>query len=190
MLVVASVPTRVERYLAHLDVLSRGVEPSFWPVEASVPGHHRITAIGYQDLPEKGLLLGLTYGLSLSDQEAWRAGRPELAICVRSHDPAWILAIAHLAEALSQDCPFCYGNTINFGEPISQESAMDGFVVFAPIALDPADARVDVGDDLPIHIAGMYPTYASERRFIAEQGLEAFWQKNWDPYDVARLPVA
>jgi len=183
-------PTRVERYLAHLDALSGGVEPNFWPVESTVPGEHRITAIGYHDLPEKGLLLGITYGLSLSRQQVWRFGRPELSICVRSQDPAWALAIACVAERLRHDCPFSYGNTINFGEPISSESAMDGFVVFASIALDPVDARVDVGDDLPINIAGMYPTYASERRLIAEEGLDAFWMKDWDPYDVARPPVA
>ncbi len=76
-------PTRVERYLAHLDALSGGVEPDFWPVTSTFPGHHGITAIGYHDLPEKGLILGLTYGLSLSNQEAWRTGRPELSICVR-----------------------------------------------------------------------------------------------------------
>jgi hypothetical protein len=29
-------------------------------------------------MPEPGLLLGLTYGLSLSRQESWRLGRPEL----------------------------------------------------------------------------------------------------------------
>lgn len=67
---------------------------------------------------------------------------------------------------------------------------MDGFVVFAPIALDLADAHVDVGDELPIHIVGMYPTYASERQLIAKHGLEAFWQKQWDPYDVTRPPVS
>ena len=47
--------------------------------------------------------------------------------------------------------------------------------MFAPVAFGPEDARVDVGDDVPIQIAGMYPTYAVEREFIAERGLEAFW---------------
>lgn len=183
-------PTRVERYLAHLDSLSGGVEPESWPVESTSPGHNGITAIGYRDLPDQGFFLGMTYGLSLSHQEAWRAGRPELSICVKSQDPVWVLAIAYLAERLRHDCPFSYGNTINFGEAISSDSPMDGFVVFAPIALDPVDAHVDVGDGLPIHIVGMYPTYASERQLIAEHGLEAFWQKEWDPYDVTRPPVS
>ena len=59
-------PSRVERYLRHLDVLSGGVEPQFWPVEATWPGHHGVTAIGYLDMPEDGFVLGLTYGLSLA----------------------------------------------------------------------------------------------------------------------------
>lgn len=109
---------------------------------------------------------------------------------MRSEDAAWVLAIAHLAERLRHDCPFTYGDTINFGEPIASESPMDGFVVFAPMALDAADAHVEVGDDLPIHVVGMYPTYGSERRFILQHGLEAFWKLDWDPYDVTRSPAA
>ena len=183
------VRTRVERFLAHLDGMSGGVEPRFWPVESTSPGHQGVTAIGYQDMPENGLLLGVTYGLSLTRQESWRFGRPELSISVQSNDPAWVLAIAYLAEQLRHDCPFGYGDTINFGEPIAAGSALDGFVVFSPMAFAPDDARIDVGDDLPILIVGMYPTYAAERDFIAENGLEAFWKLDWDPYDVARRPA-
>ncbi|MEV0797837.1 suppressor of fused domain protein [Kribbella sp. NPDC050281] len=181
--------TRVERFLAHLDGLSGGVEPQFWPVESTWPGHHGLTAIGYRDMPDPGLLLGFTYGLSLARQDDWRLGRPELSISVRSDDPAWVLSIAYLAEQLRHDCPFSYGDTINFGEPIAQGSGLDGFVVFGPLAFDPDDARVDVGDDLPVVVAGMYPTYAVERQFIAERGLEAFWALDWDPYDVTRAPA-
>jgi hypothetical protein len=183
------VSTRVERFLSHLDGLSGGVEPKFWPIESTSSGHHGVTAIGYHDVPEEGLLLGVTYGLSLTRQDAWRLGRPELTISVRSDDPAWVLAIAHLAEQLRHDCHFGYGDTINFGEPIAAGSALDGFVVFAPLAFDPGDARVDVGDDLPITVVGMYPTYAVERELIAEKGLEAFWTLDWDPYDVTRPPA-
>jgi hypothetical protein len=120
-----------------------------------------------------GLFLGLTYGLSIARHEEWRLGRLELSMCVKSDDSAWLLAIAYLAEQMRHDCPFCYGNTINFGEPIASGSSLDGFVVFAPSVIDRDDASVDVGDDLPISIVGMYPTYASERTFIAEHGLEA-----------------
>lgn len=79
-------------------------------------------------------------------------GRPELSVSVRSDDPAWVLAIAYLAEQLRHECPFSYGDTINFGEP-------------------------------------MYPTHAIEREYIAPNGLEAFWELERDPYDVARPPA-
>lgn len=135
------------------------------------------------------MLLGLTYGLSLAEHDLWRHGKPELCICVQSADLRWVLAIAHLAETLRGDCPFTYGDTINFGEPVSPDSAMDGFVVFAPAVLDREDARVEVGDDHPINVVGLYSTYLSERQFIRERGLEAFWKQDWDIYDVGRPPV-
>lgn len=182
-------PTRFERYLDHLDRLSGGREPEFWRVESSTPEGEGVAAIGYRNLPEEGLFLGLTYGLSLARQEVWTLGRPELSICVRSDDPVWALAIAFLAEQLREACPFSYGNTISFGEQIAEGSALDGFLVFAPITVDPDDADIDVGDDLPIRIAGMYPTYQSERDYIAAEGVEAFWKLEWDPYDVGRPPA-
>lgn len=182
-------PTRVEKYLIHLDGLSGGSEPEFRQVESTWPGHAGVTAIRYRDMPEPGLFLGLTYGLSLAHQNEWRHGRPELSICVRSDDPVWAYAIAYLAEQLRHDCPFGYGDTINFGEPIASGSDLDGFVVFAPIVLDQNDSRVDVGDELPVHIVGMYPTFASERDYIRDNGVRAFWKLNWDAYDVSRAPV-
>lgn len=186
---MATSPTRVEKYFLHLDALSGGMQPEFRQIESTWPGHAGITAIGYRNKPEPGLFLGLTYGLSLARQDEWRHGRPELSICVKSDDPVWAHAIAYLAEQLRPDCPFGYGDTINFGEPIASGSALDGFVVFAPIVLNPHEAHVAIGDDLPIHIVGMYPTFASERAYIKENGLEAFWQLDWDAYDVSRAPV-
>jgi hypothetical protein len=115
-------------------------------------------------------------------------GRPELSISVRSDDAAWVLAIAHLAEQLRLDCPYSYGDTINPGEPVAAGSSLDGSPC-SVLSHSADDARVDVGDDLPIMVVGLYPTYAVEREFIAEHGLEAFWELEWDPYDVARAPA-
>src|SRR5262245_42206572 len=105
--------TRVERYLAHLDRMSGGREPAFFPVGSpgTVPN---VTSIVYRDLPETGLLTSLTYGLSLADHPEWKRGRPELCISIRSDDETWGLAIAHLASALAGECPFRYGDTIDF----------------------------------------------------------------------------
>jgi hypothetical protein len=181
--------TRIERFLAHLDVLTEGVEPEFWPVESTKPGMKGLTAITHPDVPEPGFLTAITYGLSLADHELWRHGKPELCISVRSTDRRWAQAAAFIAEQLRGECPFQYGDTVNFGEPISTESAMDAFFVFSPAVLGREDTRVEVGDDHPVNIVGLYPIHRSEREFIKLHGLDAFWNLDWDPYDVARQPA-
>ena len=176
--------------MAHLDELSGGVEPAILPIESSRPDLQRVFVLSYVDLPEPGMLTAFTYGLSLADHPDWRFGKPELCISVRSADDAWALAMGDLADGLRGDCPFSYGNTIAFG-PISDESKMTDFVVFAPISLDEdAYLGIDVGEARPITIQGLYPIHESERRSIDEHGLEAFWQLDWDPYDVRRSPAA
>jgi hypothetical protein len=181
-------PSRVERFLAHLDQVSGGVEPQFFPVESTHAGLKGLTAIVYRDTPEPGLLTGLTYGLSLSDHPEWRLGKPELIVSVRSAEVIWAQAVAFIAEQLRGACPFTYGTTLNFGERISTDSEMTAFVIFAPAVLERAGfLGIDVGD-CKINLAGCYPIYESERTFIGKHGLEIFWKREWDPYDVRRAP--
>lgn len=182
--------TRVERYLAHLDQLTGGIEPTFTSVESTHDGLPRLTVLTYEDIPERGMLTALTYGLSLADHADWRLGKPELCLSVASQDKSWALAMGFLAESLRGEAPFCYGNTFGFGEQIAPESAMDAFVVFAPAVLERDDfTGIEVGDRLPINIAGLYPIHAAERLYIGEHGLEAFWAVDWDVYDVGRPPA-
>lgn len=182
--------SRVERYLAHLDRVSGGLEPRFTPVASTRPGLRGVTVIAYEGVPEPGMLTAITYGVSLAEHPEWRLGKPELALSVRSPDPAWGYVLGHVAETLRGECPFAYGDTINFGEPVDPGSGLDAFVVFAPAVLARDDyVGIDVGDELPVSIQGVYPIHQSERSFIHEHGLEAFWSRDWDPYDVARRPA-
>ena len=182
--------TRVERYLAHLDRVSGGLEPRFTRVASTKPGLHGVTVISYEGVPEAGMLTAITYGLSLAEHPEWTHGKPELAISVRSPDLEWGHAVGHLAEVLRGSCPFAYGDTMNFGERVEAGSALDAFVVFAPAVLGRDDyLGIDVGDALPVAIQGMYPIHQSERAYIHEHGLEAFWHRDWDPYDVRRPPA-
>jgi hypothetical protein len=184
--------SRVEKYLAHLDELSGGVEPRFHHITTSREKQTAVTVMIYKNLPAD-LTTGLTYGLSLATHPEWKLGSPELCISVRSTDPSWVMAVGCMAEQLRGDCPFCYGDTINFGEPIAERSEMTAFVVFAPSVLDKEGRRVDVsapgheGHDI-INIAGMYPIHEVERQYIQANGLEAFWNTDWDMYDVRRKP--
>lgn len=185
--------SRFERYLDYLDQLNDRVEPRFLPVDSTHDGLKGVTVISYENLPE-GLSTAFTYGLSLAEHPNWIYGRPELCISVQSDDDRWGLAVGLLAERLRGSCPFSYGNTIGFGQPVTPESTMTAFMAFAPSILEPDDSQVDVsapghdGNDI-IHLIGMYPIHATEQQFISEHGLEAFWKSDWDMYDTARPPA-
>lgn len=182
--------SRIERYLAHLDRLTPGREPRFLAMESSNPALKDVVAITYEDLPEPGFLTAASYGLSLAEHPEWRLGRAELCISVRSRDERWARAMALVADQLRGVSPFAYGETINFRERISPESSMSSFVIFAPAILDRADyLNIDIGDTMPIHLQGVYPIHETERVWIKQHGLAAFWQLDWDPYDVARPSV-
>jgi hypothetical protein len=182
--------SRVEQYLAHLDRLAPGHEPRFLPIESSNPTLDGVTAITYEDLPEPGFLTAVTYGLSLADHPEWRLGKPELCISVRSSDQRWARAAAFVADRLRGVSPFAYGETINFRERVCPDSVMSSFVIFAPAVLARDDfLNIDVGDALPINLQGIYPIHDDERAWIEQHGLAAFWQLNWDPYDVRRPSV-
>jgi hypothetical protein len=186
-----SSPSRVERFLAHLDGLSGGVEPRFFPVESTHEGLKGITVITYLGVPEPGMMTAITYGISLADHPEWRFGKPELCIAVRTDDVIWARAVGFVAEQLRGDCPFSYGDTLSFGARVTPDSDMDAFVVFAPAVMNRDDfLNIDVGDDRPINIAGIYPIHESERQFIRARGLEAFWKLDCDLYDVRRPSTA
>jgi hypothetical protein len=63
------------------------------------------------------------------------------------------------------------------------------FLVFAPAVLDRDEARVEVGEHHPVNIVGLYPLHRSEREFVRRHGLDAFWNLDWDLYDVTRQPA-
>ncbi len=180
---------RAERFLDRVIQLSGGIEPVMYRVDSTHPGQGPITAMVLHELPEPGMLTGVTYGLSLSEHPDWILGKPELTISVRSTDIAWALCIAIFAEEHRGKAPFTYGGTLNHGERIAPESDMTAFVTFAPASLDPDDEEIDVGDG-KIFLTGCYPIYESERQFIHKHGLEDFWKLDWDLYDVRRPPVA
>ncbi|MEN8223491.1 MAG: suppressor of fused domain protein, partial [Acidobacteriota bacterium] len=177
----------IERYLENLDRIFQ-VEPEFYgndSINDELPG---VTSIIYKDIPEKKMITGITYGLSLVKHSDWKNGRPELIISVDSSDISWGQAVGFVANKLRGDCPFSYGDTINFREQISQDSQMDAFFVFAPSILEKSDfVNIDIGLDYNINLAGMYPIYSNEMKLISQWGLEKFWHhSDFDMYNVKR----
>lgn len=182
---------RVDRFVAHLDEIF-GVEPRFFPLDSSHPNVPGVVCLVYRDIPEKGSITGVTYGLSEVPHPSWKLGRPELTITVDSEDLSWSLAMAHMANSLRGSCPFCYGDVVNFGAQISVESEMSAFLVFAPSIFEEKQSYldIDVGGSQPLNISGVYPLYDSEREVISKIGLKAFWHHpSFSMYNVKRSRV-
>ncbi len=182
--------TPVEKYLAHLDRIFQ-TEPEYFIEKSEKDGIAGVTTMVYKDIPEKGMITGITYGLSLGNHPDWKFGRPELIITVDSKDISFAQVAGFLANKLRENCPFSYSNTINFREKISDKSEMDAFLVFTPSILDKKDfSNIDIGLNYKINIAGLYPIYSSEMEFIEKNGLETFWKHpNFDLYNVNRKRI-
>lgn len=181
---------RLSQFLDRLDAIFK-VEPEFFPFESKLAGAPNLACMVYREIPEPAHITGVTFGLSEVGHPTWHRGRPELIISVQSTDVAWPLAVAEMANQLRGHCPFGYGDVIDFGGKISEESEMSAFLVFTPSILAPHVALgIDVGAEQPINIAGMLPIYDSERTVLAEIGLEQFCKHpRFDRYDVRRAPI-
>ncbi len=79
---------RIGFFLAHLDSLTGGLEPRFYPLPSNVEGVPPVACMVYDDMPEPGMLTGVTYGLSEVEHPDWKLGRPELTITVRRRTTA------------------------------------------------------------------------------------------------------
>ena len=179
-----------ERYLEYLNDIFQQ-EPLYYMEDSLIDGLPGVASIVYKDIPEEGYTTAFTYGLSLAEHPDWKFGRPELCVSVASSNPSWARIGAFIANKLRGDCPFKYGQNINFGEQISDDSEMDAFFIFAPSTLDKEYyANIDIGAYYKIHIAGLYPMYATELETYADIGLEQFWHHpNFDNYKVNRQRV-
>lgn len=182
--------TSVEKYLEHLDNIFK-TEPEFYKNNSLIEGIPGVSSLIYKDIPEKGFVTAFTYGLSLFKHPEWKYGRPELCISVKSSNTDWGKIIGLIANNLRGNCPFSYGQTINFIERISDDSEMDAFFIFAPSIIDKNDyLNIDIGADYKINIAGLYPMYSSELEIYEKIGLDAFWHHpNFDNYSVKRKKI-
>ena len=180
-------PGPIEKYKEHLNLIFEA-EPEYYLNKSTSLRLEGVSSLVYRDLPEKGMITAVTYGLSLAPHPHWKEGRPELMISVKSDDISWGQVAGYLANQLRGDCPFIFGNTINFGGPVSDSSEMDAFLVFAPsVVSEPEMLKVDLGLDYKVHITGLYPIYASEMQLVEEWGLEKFLHHpGFDAFDVNR----
>ncbi|HVJ14496.1 MAG TPA: suppressor of fused domain protein [Polyangiaceae bacterium] len=181
---------RLSRFQDHLTLVLEQ-EPEIFEFDSTLPGLPGVVCLVYREVPEPGMITGVTFGLSEVSRPEWLHARPELLIAVDSADIAWALAAAEAVNHLRGKRAFSYGEVIDFHQHVSEESAMSAFFVFAPAILERTSyAGIDVGGEQPIDIAGLYPIYDSERAIIGQLGLETFWNHpDFDLYDVQRRVV-
>jgi len=142
--------------------------------EMQSEGKPKIFVFYFHDLPEEGTLTAITCGLSNSNHPDWKYGNPELIISLNTEDPSWGLGIGYFASAFFNEKRFSYGDVFKVDDPISNESPMNAFLIFAPSFLDKEQARFEL-PDRTIHLAGMYPIYDEEIELYDRIGLKEFW---------------
>jgi hypothetical protein len=181
--------TNAELYLRHLANVTGRSEDGILMAPSPDPDLPDVAVFVYEHWPKPGFITGFTFGLSVVSHPDWRFGRPELMIMMESNDKGWPFSAAYTAARFRGDCPFSYGNIINFRGRMSEESEFDAFIVFAPPHLDREQERVQLAD-YTCFITGLYPMHSSEFEIYERIGLEQFWKHPaWDPLNPHRLRI-
>ena len=176
----------VDQYLEHVAGIAGG-DGKFFRCggDSDLP----IIVAAYDAVPEPGCLTAFTFGLSSATHPEWINSRPELVISVNSTDYAWALAMGEMVNRGRSEHLFSYGSILNFGQPVSDESAMSAFLVFACDILEDEDITVSLNDRI-VHISQIYPIYTEEISLIKKIGAEKFFSGlDIDFFDIRRPPV-
>jgi hypothetical protein len=183
-------PNRLERYIEHIEKIFLQ-EPEIFSFEPTSENSLGGTVFVYHDIPEPGYLTAVTYGLSLYPNKAWVNGRPELIMSVESTDMNWANVLGYIISSYEQQIDFSYGEIVNFGEQVSEDSKMDAFFIFAPSILESEDyLDIDVLE-YKINLTGIYPIYSKEINTIETIGLEKFMKNpSYDMYSVNRPVIS
>ena len=152
--------TNLEIYLEFLEELFGG-EPHDINMSEAEDGGTPVSVLIWYDLPEKDYMTAVTYGLSEKDHPDWKYGKPELILTLRTKNRDWGIAMAIFANMFGSEKSFTYGTVLTTDVPLTKESDMCGFLVFAPAILEQEQAQVQLPDH-KINLSGMYPIYKEE----------------------------
>lgn len=180
-------PSNAKLFLDHLRGIF-GDEDAIHQADAK-DGGCSVSVFVYKDVPDTGMITGVTYGLSLCPHPDWKVSRPEMIVSVQSHDLAWPLAAAVIAATFRGNKAFRYGDVFTTDSPLAPDTKMNGFLVFAQSILHGEEALVSL-NDYDVHFSQFYPIHQEELTTYEQIGLEAFWNhESFDMYDVARKPI-
>lgn len=94
-----------------------------------------------------------------------------------------------MGEIIALSCQenlFQYGDLFYWDMPISQESKMDSYFLYANSWIDEKDAYIRLSDR-DIHFSEMYPIYEEEKKIIHALGPTNFFLLDeWDRFNVKR----
>jgi hypothetical protein len=188
-------PSDADRFACFVERVSSimGAEPDIHEVVPREPGDGEVFALVFVDVPEPGLVTGVTYGLSLWQRLNAQPVR-ELCITMRWADPAWPKVPARTVAVLRGMCPFDPGMVIGYKEPYVPPSRMSSLVLASTLPVPALANGIDVAPpdadtvDL-VEIVAAYPLYPSEREAVQAVGLEVVFDSGWDPYDPARAAL-
>lgn len=176
-----------EKYLEHLEKIFK-VQPKYmkFSEDCEFPPFH---LLGYQDIPERGMITGITSGMSFVPDPRNENIRQELLITVESEDPSWMLAVADIGYQNRGYRSFLPGQTIKHHGAISEESAMTSFLVWHQATVR-EDFEVVCLPEWHVKFMGLFPIYDDEADLIKKHGPDWLFELVSDPCDVKRESVA
>ena len=137
-------PNNAELFIEHLqDVF--GNEDSIHKAEAA-DGGPPIAVFVYKNLPEDGMITGVTFGLSLCPLPAWKHSRPEMIVSVQSQDVGWPCAAGTFAAMFRGEKAFKFGDIFVTDCPLADDTRMDGFLIFAQSILPEVSVSAQLKD--------------------------------------------
>jgi hypothetical protein len=180
-------PSDAETYVKHLQNIF-GEEDAIHKANAK-DGGPPIAIFVYQDIPEPGMITGVTYVLSLCPLPAWKLARPEMILSVASNLIDWPMAAATFTALFRGAKRFQYGDIFMTDDPLAPDTEMTGFLIFAQSILEDDVASLHLSK-YKIHFSQFYPIHKEEVAINDRIGLEAFWKhSDYDMYDVTRKPI-
>ena len=173
-----------------IDWIDRVLGPEVKILKHECPrGGPPVSVFVFRDIPEKGMITGVTYGLSFYPHLDWKYSRPEMIISIESSDTSWAFAAAFFTAEFRGEKRFCYGDLFTTEDPLADDTEMDGLLVFAQSLFDPEDALIQL-NDYKINLSQFYPIYRSEIPVYEKIGLEAFWNHpQFGLYDPKRKAI-
>jgi hypothetical protein len=143
----------------------------------------------YRNIPDTGMITGITYGLSCFPYPGWKLARPEMIISIESEDAMWAWTAAYFCAEFRGEKPFSYGDVFTTEAPLASDTKMDGLLIFAQSILDKELEAIEL-NDYRVHFSQFYPIYRSELEAYRKIGLERFWKhENFAMYDPKRSPI-